>query len=155
MEAAAGGGICGVGDLAFDDFEAGQHPVDSRGAAEQALGVGVKRGGEEFANRGVLDDFACVHDVDVVGDLCDDAERLADRLESFLETAGLPKRLGQCGVPREILPELATMAAGQWTAKFNPTPVGEAELGVIPEFFTATISSISSCSKPENFRDSE
>ncbi|MCH7813321.1 MAG: iron-containing alcohol dehydrogenase [Planctomycetes bacterium] len=61
-------------------------------------------------------------------DLDDDAERLAVRLESFLEAAGLPRRLCDCGVADDVLPDLAVRAATQWTAKFNPTPVGEAEM---------------------------
>ncbi|MCP4246811.1 MAG: iron-containing alcohol dehydrogenase [bacterium] len=61
-------------------------------------------------------------------DLDDDAVRLAVRLESFLEAAGLPNHLRDCGVADDILPDLAAEAATQWTAKFNPRPVGEAEL---------------------------
>jgi alcohol dehydrogenase len=72
--------------------------------------------------------FNSVGGANPYSDLCDDAERLAATLESFLETARLPMRLGECGVPQEVLPELAALAAGQWTAKFNPTPVSEAEL---------------------------
>jgi len=61
-------------------------------------------------------------------DLCEDAQRLADRIESMLEVAGLPRRLADLGVPESALPELATLATRQWTAAFNPRPVGEADL---------------------------
>jgi alcohol dehydrogenase len=55
-------------------------------------------------------------------------EGLAGRVADLLRSAGLPGRLGECGVSRGILPLLAEEAAGQWTGKFNPRPVGEAEL---------------------------
>jgi len=57
-----------------------------------------------------------------------DAEHVARRIESMLDAANLPKRLSDCGVTEESLPELAAMAATQWTAGFNPRHVGEREL---------------------------
>jgi alcohol dehydrogenase len=57
-------------------------------------------------------------------DLCDDGEALACRIEAMLEAAGLPRRLEPLGVSVRDLPELAEVAAKQWTAKFNPRPVG-------------------------------
>jgi alcohol dehydrogenase len=57
------------------------------------------------------------------------AEDLAARIEQLSAAAGLPKRLStDCGVNRAILPVLADEAAEQWTGKFNPRPVGHAEL---------------------------
>lgn len=61
-------------------------------------------------------------------DLCPDAGRLADRLEAMLEVARLPQRLCDCGVPENLLEDLAEEAAGQWTTRFNPRPVGKDEL---------------------------
>jgi alcohol dehydrogenase len=55
------------------------------------------------------------------------AERLAGRLESLLELAGLPRSLVDCGVQQEDLPRLATEAATQWTAQFNPRTVTAAD----------------------------
>lgn len=55
-------------------------------------------------------------------------ETLARRFLSFLRRAELPTSLSQCGVSRNILPILAEEASQQWTGKFNPRPVGEAEL---------------------------
>jgi len=46
----------------------------------------------------------------------------------MLEAGRLPRRLADCGVPEGILPELAVEAAKQWTAAFNPRPVGSGEL---------------------------
>jgi alcohol dehydrogenase len=36
--------------------------------------------------------------------------------------------LSRCGVGYGILPLLAEEASQQWTGRFNPRPVGEAEL---------------------------
>ncbi len=64
-------------------------------------------------------------------DLIEDAETLARRIESMLEAGDLPRRFSDAGVSPELLPELAKMAAEQWTATFNPRKVGEAELAEI------------------------
>jgi len=50
------------------------------------------------------------------------AESLARRLEDFTRAAGLPSRLEEVGVPEAALPELAELAAQQWTGGFNPRP---------------------------------
>ncbi len=70
-----------------------------------------------------------VRDADnVYSDLVDDPEQLALRIESLLCAGGCPTRLTDCGVPKEHLPQLAVLAAKQWTARFNPKPVQEADL---------------------------
>ena len=61
-------------------------------------------------------------------DLLPDAEALARRLETLLDAGGLPHRLSDVGVTPDQLPELARIAAKQWTATFNPRQVGEPEL---------------------------
>jgi alcohol dehydrogenase len=50
-------------------------------------------------------------------------ENLARRLESLLQMAGLPPRLNDCGVRQADIPGLASEAAKQWTAQFNPRTV--------------------------------
>jgi alcohol dehydrogenase len=60
--------------------------------------------------------------------LADGAEALARRVAALLRAAGLPVSLAECGVSRSILPLLAEEANEQWTARFNPRPVAEAEL---------------------------
>ena len=55
-------------------------------------------------------------------------ERLARRIEEIEAACGLAGRLREIGVDESMLPELAREAATQWTAKFNPRPVGEMEL---------------------------
>jgi alcohol dehydrogenase len=62
------------------------------------------------------------------GDLNVAAESLAQRITHLMRTAGLPMTLSACGVSAGILPVLAEEAAQQWTGKFNPRPVTEAEL---------------------------
>jgi alcohol dehydrogenase len=61
-------------------------------------------------------------------DLINDPEQLARRIESLLDAGGLPRTLSAAEVPEERLPQLASMAAQQWTAKFNPRQVSGAEL---------------------------
>lgn len=53
---------------------------------------------------------------------------LADFVQSLVVKAGLPVRLSNCGVEVSRLPELAALAAKQWTGHFNPRPVSEIEL---------------------------
>jgi alcohol dehydrogenase len=45
-----------------------------------------------------------------------------------MRVAGLPTTLSECGVSPTILPLLADEAGQQWTARFNPRPVAEADL---------------------------
>ncbi len=56
------------------------------------------------------------------------AEALARRIADCLRSAGLPATLRDCGVSNGILPVLAEEANQQWTARFNPRPVTEADL---------------------------
>jgi len=55
-------------------------------------------------------------------------EGLADFVGRMLTQAGLATTLRPLGVDPLKLPQLATQAAKQWTATFNPRPVGEEEL---------------------------
>lgn len=61
------------------------------------------------------------------------AEALAERLDEMLRVNGLPSRLRDRDVPKERLDELARLAAEQWTAGYNPVPVGVEELREIYE----------------------
>jgi alcohol dehydrogenase len=62
------------------------------------------------------------------GDTSAAAESVARRFLDLMHTTGLPMRLTDCGVSLGILPVLAEEANQQWTARFNPRPVSEAEL---------------------------
>ncbi|HZV05623.1 MAG TPA: iron-containing alcohol dehydrogenase [Gemmataceae bacterium] len=69
------------------------------------------------------------HDVGLInGDPMAAGEVLAQRIAGFVQTAGLPIRLSDCGISRGILPVLAEEAAQQWTGRYNPRPVSESEL---------------------------
>jgi len=58
----------------------------------------------------------------------DGAQHLAGRVEKMLDRAGLPRRLSRYDIPKNALPALAEEASRQWTAQFNPRPVGAKEL---------------------------
>jgi alcohol dehydrogenase class IV len=55
-------------------------------------------------------------------------EALAQRVTGLLRAAGLPTRLSECGVSAGIFSVLAEEADQQWTARYNPRPVSEADL---------------------------
>jgi alcohol dehydrogenase len=55
------------------------------------------------------------------------ADRLANRLRELLARAGIGPSLSALGVEKKDLPTLAAVAARQWTAQFNPRPVGPAD----------------------------
>jgi alcohol dehydrogenase len=56
------------------------------------------------------------------GDAGTASEHLARTLETFGRAGGLGGRLQDHGVPGDALPELAALAAEQWTGTFNPRP---------------------------------
>jgi alcohol dehydrogenase len=62
------------------------------------------------------------------GDTGAAAESVARRFTDQMHSAGLPMRLSDCGISRGILPVLAEEAHQQWTVRFNPRPVSEADL---------------------------
>ena len=53
---------------------------------------------------------------------------LAARVSELTAAAGLPQSLKECDISDTILPLLAEEANQQWTARFNPRPVTEAEI---------------------------
>jgi len=53
---------------------------------------------------------------------------LADRVRTHLRACGMDRRLSDLGVDEATIPTLATEAAAQWTARFNPVPVDAAML---------------------------
>ncbi len=52
-------------------------------------------------------------------------DALVAEIQMLLELANMPSTLSDCGVKQSDLPMLATEAAKQWTATFNPRPVTE------------------------------
>jgi alcohol dehydrogenase len=65
---------------------------------------------------------------DRYAELAGTSERLADRLAGLAGAAGLPRSLREVGVSGGILGLLAHEANQQWTARFNPRPVGEDDI---------------------------
>lgn len=69
------------------------------------------------------------HEVGLLnGDAGAAGEALAREVASLMQAAALPPRLRDLGVSPGIFPVLADEASQQWTARFNPRPVGEQEL---------------------------
>jgi len=56
------------------------------------------------------------------------APEIEQRIRELRQACGLGGKLKDYDVPRECFEELAEQAAGQWTATFNPRPVGPEEL---------------------------
>ncbi|HYH68514.1 MAG TPA: iron-containing alcohol dehydrogenase [Urbifossiella sp.] len=65
---------------------------------------------------------------DLYAELAGSADALAARVTAMLSAAGLPLTLKECGVSESILPLLAEEANQQWTARFNPREVAEADI---------------------------
>lgn len=59
--------------------------------------------------------------------------RLADWLADLLRASRLQTTLSNCGIPTPDVSALATLAAGQWTAGFNPRPVAADDLAALYE----------------------
>jgi alcohol dehydrogenase len=55
-------------------------------------------------------------------------EKLVARIEQLLAAGRIRTSLAEQDVPGDDLPKLAAEAAKQWTATFNPRPVGDAEM---------------------------
>ena len=72
--------------------------------------------------------FNCAAGEQPYAELISDPEALARRIDEMLAAGSLPRKLGEVQVTESQLPELAKMAATQWTATFNPRKVGESEL---------------------------
>jgi alcohol dehydrogenase len=69
------------------------------------------------------------HEVGLInGDSSAAGEVLARRVSDLMRAAGLPTTLTACGVSPGIFPVLADEAFQQWTARYNPRPVTEADL---------------------------
>ena len=56
------------------------------------------------------------------------AEAIAKRIIKLMQAADLPTTLSACGISPGIFPVLAEEAAEQWTGRFNPRPVTQADL---------------------------
>ncbi len=61
-------------------------------------------------------------------DLDPDPVHFLRLLDGLLSATRMPRSLRELSVPCDALPDLAALAATQWTANFNPRPVAAAEL---------------------------
>jgi len=75
-----------------------------------------------YAELASAPEIACVSDGHETA-----VEALVNRIEHLLNCAGLPRSLAERGVRAEGIEALASQAAGQWTAQFNPRPVTTAD----------------------------
>ena len=76
---------------------------------------------------------ALLADLGIESDITDAGDRLADWLADLLQSSGLETSLTGCGCGHADAPALATAAAAQWTAGFNPRPVTAADLVLLYE----------------------
>jgi alcohol dehydrogenase len=60
-------------------------------------------------------------------------EELAARIDALLGLAQMPRSLGECGVERNAVTNLAEEAARQWTATFNPRTVTKEDFAKLYE----------------------
>ena len=67
------------------------------------------------------------------GDDREAAMGLIQFVQQVLGETELPATLNDCGIEESAIGELAREAAGQWTAKFNPRPICEADFAVLYE----------------------
>jgi alcohol dehydrogenase class IV len=86
------------------------HVVRFNGADPAAL--------QAYAQLASAPEIACVSD-----GLGAALQALVDYLECLLDVAQMPRSLADCGVERAKIPLLASEAASQWTAAFNPRPL--------------------------------
>jgi alcohol dehydrogenase len=61
------------------------------------------------------------------------AAGLAAKVEWLLNLAGMPRSLAECSVTASSIQMLAAEAARQWTAGFNPRPIGEKDFVLLFE----------------------
>ncbi|MEM9703705.1 MAG: iron-containing alcohol dehydrogenase, partial [Planctomycetota bacterium] len=104
------------------------NPLTARFGTTHGIAVGrmlphvVRFNAEDPAIRAIYEDLAAA------GGLHPSAAALAEFLEELLPFAGVEEGLERAGVRGDDLPELAALAAEQWTAGFNPRPVAAEQL---------------------------
>ena len=74
-----------------------------------------------------------LHDLEIDTPIDDPGEQLAAWLEALLDQAGLARTLAALGITEPAIGQLATHAASQWTAGFNPRSVNVDDLAHLYE----------------------
>ena len=88
----------------------------------------VRFNGRDAAARRAYAELASAPEIACTSDGHERAlEALIARLEALLNLAQIPRSLADCGVKRSKIRMMASEAAKQWTANFNPRPVTEAD----------------------------
>ena len=104
------------------------NPLTARFGTTHGVAVGrmlphvVRFNATDPAVRAIYEDLAAA------GGLNPSAAALAEFLENLLPFAGAAGGLARVGATPDDLPDLAALAADQWTAGFNPRPVSAADL---------------------------
>ena len=104
------------------------NPLTARFGTTHGVAVGVMLphvvlyNAEDPAVRAIYEDLAAAAGLEPT------VPALAAHLSDLLQRAGVPESLESLGVAPADLPGLAELAAGQWTAGFNPRPVTAADL---------------------------
>jgi alcohol dehydrogenase len=85
----------------------------------------VRFNAKEASARRAYAELASAPEIACVSDGLEPAvDALVARLESLINLAQMPRSLAECGVKASMISTLAEEAAKQWTANFNPRPVG-------------------------------
>jgi alcohol dehydrogenase len=79
-----------------------------------------------YAELASAPEIACVSD-----GLEPAVEALVAEIETLLNRAGIARSLADLGVPPDAVPALASEAARQWTAQFNPRPLEVADFAAL------------------------
>jgi alcohol dehydrogenase len=87
--------------------------------------------GDEWVRRAYAE-LASAPEIACVSEGLDQAvDALVARLETLLNLAGIPRSLAEAGADPAQIPTLATEAAKQWTANFNPRAVSVADFAAL------------------------
>ncbi len=86
-----------------------------------------------FNSSVVADDYSTLNDLAGLNRKDEPGDTLATYIEQLRQTLELPDSLHDLGVSRGDLEALAEAAVLEWTARFNPRPVSQAELFEIYE----------------------
>lgn len=79
-----------------------------------------------YAELASASEIACVSDGPELA-----VDSLVSQLEALLDEAQIARSLADLGVPQDAVARLSQEAAQQWTARFNPRPIGPADFAAL------------------------
>jgi alcohol dehydrogenase len=100
-------------------------------AVATMLPVVLRHNAQDPSSKALYADLAIHAGLAATGDATAAVEALCVRIDALLALTGLPRSLRQNGVTEADIPALAADAATQWTGRFNPRQVGEAEFRLL------------------------